>query len=239
VGFGLAACEHGSTLLGAHLLGGLEPAEADAIEQHLATCARCRAEAAELDRLRAVLDEVPPEAFLDGPPEGGDFAAARAIRQVRRERSDDRRNRWLLGAAAAVVAIVALVTAGVVIGHSTGTDVTAQPTTSTVTPAPPAGTRVVQATDPTTNARITARIMPAAGWVRVHAAVAGVPAGLRCRLVVVGADGTRETAGSWLVSPAGEQQGTALDGAALVRPEDVRAVVVEEFDGRQLVAASV
>jgi len=235
----LAACEHGSTLLGAHLLDGLDPADADAIEQHLTTCAHCRAEAAELGRLRALLDEVPPESFLDGPPADGDLVVQRAIRQVRQERSTGRRNKWLLGAAAAIVTIATLVAAGVVVGRGTSTNVTAQPPSSTATPAPPPGTRVVQAMDPATNARITARIVPAAGWVRVHAAVAGVSAGQRCRLVVVAADGTREVAGSWLVSPAGEQQGTALDGAALVRPDDVRAIVVENFEGQQLLAASV
>src|SRR5215475_1430852 len=135
-GSGLAACEHGSTLLGAHLLGGLDPADADAFEQHLATCAGCRAEAAELETLRAVLDELPPEAFLDGQPDDGDLVVQRAIRQIRQERSGGRRNTWLLGAAAAVVVIAALVTAGVVIGRSTGTGVTAAPTTA-ATPAPP------------------------------------------------------------------------------------------------------
>lgn len=238
MGFGLAACEHGSTLLGAHLLGALDPAEADSVERHLVTCADCRAEAAELAKLRALLDEVPPEAFLDGPPEA-DLVVARTIRQVRQERAGGRRGRWLLGTAAAAVVIAALVVAGVVIGRSTDAGVTAQPATSTIAPVPPPGTKVVQATDPATNARITARVTPAAGWVRVHAAVAGISAGQRCRLVVVAADGTREVAGSWLVSPTGEQQGTALDGAALVRPEDVRAVVVENFDGQQFVAASV
>jgi predicted anti-sigma-YlaC factor YlaD len=236
---GLTACEHGSTLLGAHMLGGLDPADADAIEQHLATCAGCRAEQAELEKLLAVLDEVPPEAFLDGPPNDADLIVARAIRQIRRERTGGQRSKWLLSAAAAVVVIAALVTAGVVIGRSTDTDVTAQPATSTTAPTPPAGTRVLQAMDPTTRARITARIVPAAGWVRVHAAVTGVKAGQRCRLVVIATDGTREVAGSFLVSPTGEQQGTALDGAALIRPEDVRAVVVENFDGQQLVAATV
>jgi hypothetical protein len=226
-------------LLGAHLLGGLDRAEAESIEQHMAICADCRAEAVELGRLRALLDEVPPEAFLDGAPDDGDLLVQRTVREIRRDRSGGRRNSWLLGAAAAVALIAVLVTTGVMIGRSTSTNVTAQPPTSTITPPPPTGTKIVQAIDPTTNARITARIVPAAGWVRVHAAVAGVQAGQRCRLVVVAADGTREVAGSWLVSPTGEEQGTALDGAALVRPEDVHAVIVENFDGRQLVAASV
>jgi hypothetical protein len=51
-------------LLGAYLLGGLEPAEALAFEQHLAGCAACRRELAELESLPALLDAVPvPDAI--------------------------------------------------------------------------------------------------------------------------------------------------------------------------------
>lgn len=235
----MAACGQGSAQLGVHLLGALDPADADEVELHLAECQQCRAEFAELAVLRTALDEVPAEAFLDGPPDGGDLLLQRTVRQVRQERATERRNHWMLGAAAAVVAIAALVVAGAVVGRNTGDEVTALPSPSATVPLPPAGTRTVQATDPVTKVRITARVEPAAGWVRVHAAVTGIQAGQRCRLVVVGADGTRETAGSWLVSPVGEQQGTTLDGAALVRPQDVRAVVVENFDGQQFVSASV
>lgn len=46
-------------LLGAYLLGGLEPAEARAFEEHLADCADCRLELAELESLPALLDAVP------------------------------------------------------------------------------------------------------------------------------------------------------------------------------------
>ncbi|MGY3319463.1 anti-sigma factor family protein [Arthrobacter sp. TE12232] len=46
-------------LLGAYLLGGLEPAEAAAFEQHLAVCADCRQELDELASLPALLDAVP------------------------------------------------------------------------------------------------------------------------------------------------------------------------------------
>jgi RNA polymerase sigma-70 factor (ECF subfamily) len=69
--------------------------------------------------------------------------------------------------------------------------------------------------------------------------VEGVPAGERCRLVVVGAGGQREVAGSWLISPKGAEEGTALDGFALVAPADVTAVVVETVTGRQFVSAPV
>ncbi|QSZ50303.1 zf-HC2 domain-containing protein [Arthrobacter sp. D5-1] len=46
-------------LLGAYLLGGLEPDEARTFEDHLATCAECRHELEELVSLPALLDAVP------------------------------------------------------------------------------------------------------------------------------------------------------------------------------------
>ncbi|MFK0039777.1 anti-sigma factor family protein [Paenarthrobacter sp. NPDC090517] len=46
-------------LLGAYLLGGLEPDEARTFEDHLAKCAECRHELEELESLPALLDAVP------------------------------------------------------------------------------------------------------------------------------------------------------------------------------------
>ncbi|GAA4024484.1 anti-sigma U factor RsuA [Arthrobacter methylotrophus] len=46
-------------LLGAYLLGGLEPSEARAFEAHLEACTDCRGELAELESLPALLDAVP------------------------------------------------------------------------------------------------------------------------------------------------------------------------------------
>ncbi len=46
-------------LLGAYLLGGLEPAEARVFEEHLASCADCQLELGELESLPALLDAVP------------------------------------------------------------------------------------------------------------------------------------------------------------------------------------
>lgn len=50
---------------------------------------------------------------------------------------------------------------------------------------------------------LTRAVVPAVGWVRVNAAVTGIPAGQQCRLIVLGRDGSRQLAGSWLVSTAG------------------------------------
>jgi hypothetical protein len=46
-------------LLGAYLLGGLEPADVEAFDRHLESCAECRAELDELASLPALLDAVP------------------------------------------------------------------------------------------------------------------------------------------------------------------------------------
>ena len=46
-------------LLGAYLLGGLEPADAAAFDQHLALCADCRRELDELASIPALLDAIP------------------------------------------------------------------------------------------------------------------------------------------------------------------------------------
>lgn len=51
------AAEH--QLLGAYVLGGLEPAELLRFEQHLQECADCREELAGLERLPALLDALP------------------------------------------------------------------------------------------------------------------------------------------------------------------------------------
>ena len=101
------------------------------------------------------------------------------------------------------------------------------------------GTRTVTATDPQTGATLSVTIKPAAGWVRLSARVGGIPEGEECRLVVVGADGVRETAGSWRVSAAGERDGTALDSFALVDAAELESIVIENFAGKTFVAATV
>ncbi len=68
-------------------------------------------------------------------------------------------------------------------------------------------------------------ITPAAGWVRLEALVTGISAGERCRIVVVGR--------------AGEAGGTSLSGVALVPPEDVTAVRVENLAGDAFVSVPI
>jgi len=88
-------------------------------------------------------------------------------------------------------------------------------------------------------ARLTARVEPAAGWVRVGVSVTGIAAGTKCRVVLMTRAGERRVAASWVVSAQGEQAGTNLDGAVIVAPDDVVGVVVESLDDMELVAADI
>ncbi|MFD8786483.1 anti-sigma factor family protein [Kitasatospora sp. NPDC059599] len=229
-------------LVGAYALGVLEPAEVAEVERHLSGCASCRLEVAELRDLEVALGEVPPELLVDGPPEGGDLLLQRTLRQARRERGSEqvRRRAWLgVGAVAAAAAVLAV---GLSLGRSTAPapPVAAgpAPTATSVSP-PPAGTRTASLTDPSTGARMTLTLTPAMGWVRVNAALTGIPAGEHCHLVVNGRSGAKADAGSWLVSPAGARAGTTLDGSALVDPGDVTSVSVVNEAGKTFVTVPV
>jgi hypothetical protein len=209
--------------LGAHALGLLEGAEARAVEQHLAGCAACRREFAELRRTARALETVPPEAFLDGP--ASDLVVARAVRRVRAESDAAHRRRGLALVAAAVVMAIALLGGGVLLGRGL--------------PDPAAeGTRTLAAQQGAV--ALSAEVEPANGWVRVAATVRGIPAGKRCTIIVVGRDGAERTAGSWLTGPPrpdADGEGAAVDGSAIVDPADVVAVVIRDEGGTDLVTA--
>jgi len=236
----VAYCGQDSSTLAALALGALGDDELREVQEHVSGCDWCRAELDELDEVRAVLDELPPEALLDGPPEGGELLLQRTLRAARAERASRRLPRRLLGVAVAAAVAVLAVGGGVLFGRSTTPQPRAAPTAAgqTTVTLPP-GTKFASATDPATHAGIRVRVEPAAGWVRVNAAVTGIPVGQRCRLVVIGKDGAREVAGSWQVSAKGAREGTTLDGSALVAPTDVTAVRVENFDGHQFVTVNV
>lgn len=215
--------------LGGYVLTALDPLEARAVEGHLAGCPRCRAELAQLRDAHAVLGEVPPEALLDGPPAEDDLLLRRTLRLVRAERDAIGRRRLVrAGLAAAAVAAV-LAGGGVLVGWVAAPDVVPGEEIAE-------GTTITSATDARTGAALRVSVRPAGDWVRLAATVEGVAAGLKCRLVVVSSDGTREVAGSWTVSAKGEREGLELDGAAAVPAADIASVRIETFDGEQLVS---
>jgi Putative zinc-finger len=237
--------EHDRSSLAAYALGALDPAEAQAVDAHVAGCAECQAELRELSELEAALSEVPPEAFLDGPPEGGDLLLQRTLRQVRTERVRADRPRRLLVAAGVAALLAATLIGGTLLGRATvpapqAGGVVSPGTSATGSPAVPGpSARVFAAGNPSTGASMTVALTPLSGWVRMHVKADGIKAGQKCRLEVVDKQGTVTPAGSWLVSPTGERQGTVLDAAALVAPADVASVDVVNYAGQTLVSVPV
>jgi hypothetical protein len=229
----MSAGWHIDSLLGAYVLGVLERDEVGTVEDHLASCAECRMRRTELQSINERLGEVPPEAFVDGPPPGGDLLLRRTLRAVRGERAVTGRRRVALVAAGVAAVVAAALGAGVVVGRQSA------PTTGAVGPAPSTAatqTHSRSGTDPATGATMTVALTPAVGWVRLHAKVAGVAAGRRCQLVVVSRGGAQVVAGGWLVSAKGQRDGTTLDGSALVAPGDIVSVDVVTLDGQRLVS---
>jgi hypothetical protein len=229
--------EHLSESLGAYILGALDENESHAVEAHLADCPECRAKADELTELKDALGEVPPETFLDGPPEDGDLVLQRTLHQVRAEKESGLRTRGLLVGAAAVIAVVVALGGGVLLGKGHG------PSTTVALPAPTAAApTVVPGTTHLTGigvgTRMDVTVTPAPGWVRINVSVTGIPAGQRCEIVVVSKTGQTEVAGSWLVSKKAAVKGTNLDGAAMIPPDQVASVRVQNFDGHTFVSAS-
>jgi anti-sigma factor RsiW len=224
--------EHDRTQLGAYALGALEPAEVAAVDEHLATCAECRAELVELTEMKDFLGEVPPEAFLEGPPEGGDLLLQRTLREVREQQvqapSPKRRSRWLL-VAAAVVVVAGALGGGVVLGRSTVSD----------DDQPVAGSKQVTTSDTTTGATMAATVEPRSGWSWVRVQVKGLKAGDQCEMIVTDKSGESWVAGSWLVSEKAAKNGSAFGGGVLVPPDQVRSVEIRTVQGKHVVTATI
>jgi hypothetical protein len=218
--------EHDRTQLGAYALGALEPAEVAEVDAHLAICAECRAELAELTELKELLGEVPPEAFLDGPPEGGDLLLRRTLREVRPPK---RRSRWLLVAAVAVVVAGAL-GGGVVLGRATAPEETNQPV---------AGAKQVTTSDAATGASMDATVEPRSGWTWVRVRVKGLKAGDQCEMVITDKSGATWVAGSWLVSEKAAEDGSTFGGGVVIPPEQVRSVEIRTVQGKHVVTATI
>ncbi|MFC0527402.1 anti-sigma factor family protein [Phytohabitans kaempferiae] len=236
----MSAEAHDAQLLGAYVLDTLDPDERRDVDAHLAECGICRADVVELEAVKDVLEDIPPEALTHGPPDA-DLVLQRTLRQVRTEVTAASRRRWLPAVAAAAVLLAGALGAGVALGRGTAPEQAAQVPPSaapTVSPLPP-GTRVNTTADASSGVRMTARVVPAAGWVRVNASVIGIPAGEDCQLIVVSSTGEREIAAGWLVSEQGEHDGTNLDGSASVPPDDVVAIEVRNTAGETFVSVPV
>ncbi len=207
----------GHTDVGAYSLGLLEERDRAAFEEHLASCASCAAELAELSPMQALLRGVePPGAGGDEP--GEENVAQLIGRRVARER---RRRRWqvAVGAAAAVVLIGGGVGAGIALAPQPG---------GTPPPAVALPGQLHSATDPGTGVAGTVGLL-AKGWgTQVTLDLSKVHGPVECQLVAVSSTGERRVVMGWLVPAPGDgvpghpahlviQGGTSIPRSELTR----------------------
>jgi hypothetical protein len=204
--------------LGVYSIDVLGAADRDALERHLPTCARCRAELAELQRLPGLLATV-RAAGLDltaerpGPPAG---LLDRTLRAASAERRTRRARRLVLAAAAAL----ALVAGGIAVGGLPFGE-TPQP--------PPASSSAGPAAASTT-------ILTLPAGARIDMTLTGLPPDTSCRLVVHARDGHDQTVSSWHVTYAGAMRVSATTTVATGDIE--RLDVVDDDSGHLLVAVN-
>ncbi|KIS25701.1 anti-sigma factor [Arthrobacter sp. SPG23] len=215
-------------LLGAYLLGGLEPAEALRFEQHLAGCADCRRELDELASLPALLDALPvaDAVALNGPPaaaatpeatslgaaaSAGEPAALLDELAVRRRKSRRRRAAFVGAVAAACLALGVL-----------AAPLVNQP------PRPDASYSV----EAPGGLQVQLALMKKAWGTEVSFSGTSLPTQGTLSLWVKGEDGTEDRACSWSATPGGRSR---ITGATPVQISRISSVELRN-EGQQTVA---
>lgn len=210
-------------LIGAWLLGGLEPAEVGEMERHLATCAACRTEAAELEPLVAVLGEVDPEAVRPAattPPAALDarIEAALGARPIPLRR----RRTWV--AAVGGLAVGAAAAAALVVAVRPGAVEPAK------TPAPVVAIADVRSSDGVT---ASAGYVDHTWGVELQLEARGLPAGRSYQVQVIDNRGRAHEAGAFL--GVARSRTVDCDVNASVLKADASRFVVTGPSGRTVI----
>jgi hypothetical protein len=197
---------------------------------HLTECDACRRDFESLEVLPALLAEaVDPTITLkpDGALPIDRLLAAAAQIQSRRRR------RFVLATAAAAVVLMAL-PAALLLGRGPDTPPTATTTQGTGMSTPDSVQRQVSNKSTGVEGKVT---LKAATWGSdLTFALRGVPAGTQCTLVVVSADGRRESAARWQA----DYEGTAhVTGAVSTPLAEIDHIDVATQDGSVILSVPV
>jgi anti-sigma factor RsiW len=218
------------TDVGAYSMGLLEERDRREFEDHLAGCAACAAEVAELSPMAALLRGVEPADAASEPAPGREPAGGDVTELLRRRaRQQRQRRRWqvALGAAAGIVLIGA--------APQDGTP-----------PAPPlalAG-QVHSATDPGTGVAGTVGLVAKAWGTQVTLDLSKVHGPAECELVAVSRTGERRVVMGWLVTAPGDgvpghPAHLVLRGGTSIPRNGLSRVDVDVVNGRTLVSIPV
>ncbi|MEV7397412.1 zf-HC2 domain-containing protein [Aeromicrobium sp. NPDC092404] len=204
--------------LGAYVLGQLDVDARQEIEEHLATCAACRAERDELAPLAGLLRTVDLDALEAGlapPPELDRMIAAALPGPTRR-----RARRWAPALAGAAVGVAATVGVMLVLPED-------EPP-----PAPPV--IAVKSVEAVQGVSATAGLVDHTWGVEIKLEADGLPAGETYEMWVVGNDGTKHLAGEFV---GVEDKKIVCDMSSSVLLRDAARFAVVDTQGKEVIAA--
>jgi hypothetical protein len=226
------ACGELRRELGVYLLGAIAPADRSTVESHLASCAACRTQLADLAGLPALLRRVPPhdvarlvpaaESEAGSAPRDQPLGSLLSLTAKRRKRRV-----WLRLAVATA--------AGLAAGGAGTYTVLGTPQPRPLSLAPPAGI-TVRGSNPRTDASAVVTYARRPWGVQLSVQVKGIADGTRCVFEVTDTSGRESEAGSWTVS-AGDGD-TWYAASSSVPVTSVRGFVVSA-GARTLVRVSV
>ncbi|MEZ0065895.1 hypothetical protein ABIA32_001904 [Streptacidiphilus sp. MAP12-20] len=221
----MTPCEE-SVQLGAYLLGALDPEERSALERHIATCDRCKAELVGMAPLPGLLRHTPFEELEETASAAESLTPSRRQEptsgaSVPPQRHRRPRRRVLVAAGLALAGAAAVAGAWVYAGGFRSSP-----------PAPPAAAVTWTAQDPTTHVSAAAALTPENWGTQMDLELGNLPTGITCHLVVHARDGRAETAGTW-----GSGYGAKADipASTSISPSDISSLDIVASDGKVLV----
>ena len=223
------------TDVGAYSMGLLEEPDRRAFEEHLAGCASCASELAELSPMGALLRGVEPVgvAGQEAPAAQGGEAP---VTQLLHRRAEQQRllRRWQITLAAA--AAVVLIGGGIGIGIARAPGGAAPP--------PAIAGQLHSATDPGTGVAGTVGLLAKAWGTQVTLDLSKVHGPVECQLVAVSRTGERRVVMSWLVPAPGDgvpghPAHLVIQGGTSIPRSDLDRLDVDVVNGRTLLSIPV
>jgi anti-sigma factor RsiW len=213
------SCAHVREELGGYALGALEPAEHEAVAEHLARCPHCAAEYARLAGLPALL------AHADGLeiPAAPVAVEERVLDRIAQERGASRRGRRPLLARLPGWARGRTLLAGALVGAAVGAGVTALVLPAGDDAQPAAAYSLVLNGDG--GARARAELAPGSGGTEVHLWVEGLPPGNETVYeVLCERPGWSASAGTFRADSRGRAYAVLTTAARMGEYESIRVV---------------
>jgi predicted anti-sigma-YlaC factor YlaD len=221
---GHGSCGEVRQALAVYVLGAIEPADRDVVEDHLAGCTACRDQLAGLAGLPALLHRVAPQeaaailaddtssSHLDNLPSGP--ALRHQLAQAERRRRHHVR-----------VSVTAAAAAGLLAGGSAIAGWHAAHPSAQRAPAAsaPRWTVTSSATNPRTHVGAIVRYAAKSWGLQLSAQLTGIPVGTACQLDVISGQGQVTTAGGWTIAGG---RASWYPASSPVPPSDVRGFAI-------------